>query len=195
MEDTTPKDEAKPTSKSDVEKAVESHIHYSKNDDDLLDVHIGNPLHKIVLLLQDIKKQKAFSFTLKGSVGIAGVVLVFSFLGVLGAGNVLCTKGTQTEIGTLKVLNIKQDPPSTIPFLGNLINWINNVPYFPASTVAPNRTVLVKIDESAIFLPYQPGVKLAQYNNLPVAATGSYDACSQTLTVEEPENIETYLSN
>ena len=171
MEDNTHKEEEKIGQKSDVEKAVESHIHYSKNDDDLLDVHIGNPLHKIVLLLQDIKKQKAFSFTLKGSIGIAGVVLVFSFLGVLGAGNILCAKGTQTQIGTLKVLNIKQDPPSTVPFLGNLINWINNVPYFPASTVAPNRTILVKSDGAAIFLPYEPGVKLAQYNSLPGAVS------------------------
>jgi len=38
-----------------------------------------------VELLQDIKKQKAFSFTLKGSLGIAGVALALGMFGIFGA--------------------------------------------------------------------------------------------------------------
>src|SRR5438046_1279755 len=109
MDDTAQKEEDEEKKvqpkKDDVEKFVSSHVHYSKNDDDILDVHIGNPLYKITKLLEEIKKQKAFSFTLKGSLGIAGVVLAFTFLGVLGAGNVLCSKGVQSEIGVVQILN------------------------------------------------------------------------------------------
>src|SRR5215204_929059 len=97
-EGSRPAGETPKPKETDTEKFISSHVHYNKNDDDVLDVHIGNPLHKIVKLLEDIKKQKAFSFTLKGSLGIAGVVMAFSFLGVLGAGNVLCSKGVQSEI-------------------------------------------------------------------------------------------------
>ena len=52
------------------------------NDQTLVDIHVNNPLHKIVELLQDIKTQKAFSFTLKGSVGLAGIAVAFAVVGI-----------------------------------------------------------------------------------------------------------------
>ena len=36
------------------------------NDETLIDVKVNNPLHKIVLLLQDIKKQKGLRRALRG---------------------------------------------------------------------------------------------------------------------------------
>ncbi len=173
--------------KSEAEEFISRHVHYSKNDDDVLDVHIGNPLHKIVELLQEIKKQKAFSFTLKGSLGIAGVVLAFSFLGVLGAGNVLCSKGVQTQIGTLQILNIIEPDPPAIPVISDLIAYFE-----PRDQ--HNSIVIIKKDGNVVRVPYYPGIKFADYENLPVVATGSLDSCAQSLSIKDPNGIEVYTS-
>lgn len=174
--------------KDDTEKFVSSHVHYNKNDDEILDVHIGNPLTKIVKLLEDIKKQKAFSFTLKGSLGIAGVVLAFSFLGVLGAGNVLCSKGVQSEIGTVYTLNILETDPPLIPVWSDIVAW-----FYPRSQ--HNSVVLVRNDNFVIHLPYKMGISFKDYEGLPVIATGSYDSCSRSLTVTDQNGVETFSGN
>lgn len=180
--------EEKPKPKPDeVEKFVNQHVHYSKNDDDVLDVHIGNPLTRIVKLLEEIKKQKAFSFTLKGSLGIAGVVLAFSFLGVLGAGNVLCSKGVQSEIGVIHTLNIMEPDPPAIPVWSNIVAWFS-----PRSQ--HEAVILVRSDNFVIHLPFRQGVRFVDYENLPVVATGSYDSCSRTLTVEDQNGVETFAA-
>jgi len=56
-----------------LERFLISHTGNYKGEDDILDIHIGNPFRRIIALLEDLKKQKAFSFTLKGSLGIAGL--------------------------------------------------------------------------------------------------------------------------
>jgi hypothetical protein len=130
---------------------------------------VGNPLHKIVELLQDIKKQKAFSFTLKGSLGIAGVALALGMFGIFGAGNLLCEKGTQKEIGVIKTLSVMEEEPVAIPLLSDIIDYF-------APRARHYSVVLIRKDESVISLPYSRNVNFSQYNNAPVIATGNYDA-------------------
>ncbi|OGH26413.1 MAG: hypothetical protein A3C30_04895 [Candidatus Levybacteria bacterium RIFCSPHIGHO2_02_FULL_40_18] len=173
--------------KDPVEKFISENVHYSKNKDDLLDVHIGNPLRRITELLEEIKRQKAFSFTLKGSLGIAGVILTLSILGILGAGNLLCAKGVQKQIGVVKVLNIKEKEPPAIPLFSDVIDLFFARPKH-------NSVVLVKSDDTVITLPYSRSVSLNQYASLPVIATGDYDSCGQTLTIKDPTAIEIYTS-
>src|SRR6185437_3893622 len=74
------------TAKNIIEDVIPTKVTTAKTTDDstLIDVHVGNPLRKITTLLEEIKKQKAFSFDIKGSLGIAGVVIVVAGLGVFG---------------------------------------------------------------------------------------------------------------
>ena len=97
----TREEEKEHEKKNPVERLFSENVHYSKKQDDLLDLHVGNPLRRITLLLEQIKKQKAFSFSIKGSLGIMGVALVAGTFGVLGVNNVLCDKGVQTRRGVL----------------------------------------------------------------------------------------------
>jgi hypothetical protein len=122
-----------------------------------------------VELLQDIKKQKAFSFTLKGSLGIAGVALALGMFGIFGAGNLLCEKGTQKEIGVIKTLSVMEEEPVAIPLLSDIIDYF-------APRARHYSVVLIRKDESVISLPYSRNVNFSQYNNAPVIATGNYDA-------------------
>lgn len=165
---------------------LSSHAHYNKSQDDLLDVHVGNPLRKIVLLLQDIKKQKAFSFTLKGSLGIMGVALVLSVFGIFGGGQVLCNRGVQSQIGVIKVLQVKEEPIS-VPVIGPLLSVI--VP-----SRVENRIILVKPDLSTISLIGNaasiPNTKYQLHDTYVV--TGQYDSCAQSLTVDNPASLQPY---
>jgi len=168
-----------------VEKFIEDHTSYHKTQDAILDVHVGNPLHKIVELLQEIKKQKAFSFTLKGSLGIMGVALALSVFGIFGGGKILCDKGVQSQIGVIKTLNIYDSDSSTIPVLSLFLNYFNpKTPHY--------KTILVKTDETVISVLGINNQTIQQWNNNYVIATGNYDSCSQALTVSNPDGIEIY---
>lgn len=184
-----PKTEEKPR-QNPIEKFFSDHTHYSKSQDNLVDIHVGNPLRRIANLLEDIKKQKAFSFTLKGSLGIMGVALALSIFGVFGGGKLLCDKGIQSHIGTIKTLNIQDKQSSNIPFLSPFIDLFNT---YSSSGKFHFRTILVKSDNLTIHLPYSQSVDYALFQNRAVIVTGNYDSCSQTLTPSKSQSLEFYL--
>jgi len=171
--------------KNVLEKFLISHTGNYKNEDDLLDIHVGNPLRRVVDLLQDIKKQKAFSFTLKGSLGIAGVVLVLGVFGIFGGGKLLCDKGTQTQMGTIKVLQAKELYSKPVPVLSYVLDLIA-----PPVKQIKNRMVLVKGNEIITYLPFVEGVDLTKFESMPVFATGNYDICAESLTINDPNGVE-----
>ncbi len=171
--------------KDPIGRLISENTRYTKDKDDLLDIHVGNPLRKITDILEEIKNQKAFSFTLKGSLGITGVFLALSLFGIFGGQKILCDKGTQSQIGIIKILNIKEtEPVSSIPVLSNIINFLSPKPTHP-------RTVLVKKDNSTLSLPYSRNINLVDYKDINIIATGHYDSCSQTLLINDPNGVET----
>nr|MBI5456004.1 hypothetical protein [Candidatus Levybacteria bacterium] len=184
------KPKAPQKSQDPISKFLGEHTSYSKNQDDLLDVHIGNPLRKIVVLLEDIKKQKAFSFTLKGSLGIAGVALALGVFGVFGGGQILCERGVQSQIGTIKTLNVLETDSSGILILSQFLDY-----FAPKQT--HNKVVLVKNDNLVISLSGKALINnpssLITTGGYPVIATGNYNSCSQTLTVNDAKGIEIFL--
>src|SRR3989344_7500955 len=103
---------------------LEKNVDYNKKQDDLLNVHVGNPLKRVTDLLEDIKRQKAFAFTLKGSLGLAGVAIALSVFGIFGGSKMLCDKGTQTEVGIIRILNVQEAEDSNVPILGFIIDSI-----------------------------------------------------------------------
>lgn len=170
-----------------INKFFAENTHYSKGKDDLVDLHIGNPLYKITKLLEDIKKQKAFSFTLKGSLGIAGVALALGVFGVFGGGQILCEKGVQSEIGTVKQLQfIDEYSSSSIPGLSQIMDYFNPKAYRP-------RIVLIKDDGKAIRLPFSKNVDMEKFAGMKIIATGNYNSCSQSLLVDDPKAIEYFV--
>src|SRR3989338_3621357 len=115
---------AETPSKNPISNFLRNNTSVSKTKDDstLLEIHIVNPLRKITQLLEEIKKQKVFSFTLKGSLGIMGVALALSVFGIFGGSKMLCDKGVQTKLGTLKILAVPENEPS-IPLLSPAIDY------------------------------------------------------------------------
>lgn len=184
-----PQNPQQPESHQDpVSKFLSDHTHYNKNQDDILDVHIGNPLQKIYQVLLDIKKQKVLSISAKISFGILGVAVAVGIFSIFGVSNVFCAKGVQSEIGVIKTLNVEDKTSSNIPVIGNLIDWFG----VRTNPQTHARVVLVRDDNTTIHLPYSKNVKFATYQNLPVIVTGNYDACNSTLTVQDESGVETF---
>ncbi len=160
-------------------------IKKSKNDDDLIDVHVGNPLKRITKLLEDIKQQKAFSFTLKGSLGIMGVALVIGAFGIFGGTRAFCDKGIQTKMGTLKTLTHQDRQQDT---------WIDFVPIvnFLFKKGMVNRTILITPDNQIYRVFPRGNVKVPDsYLQSPISyITGSLDSCSNTISVENQNGIQ-----
>jgi len=150
------------------------------NDQTLVDIHVNNPLHKIVELLQDIKTQKAFSFTLKGSVGLAGIAVAFAVVGVFGSNKILCDKGVQSVAGTVRILQVGEPSSQSQPLL-NRIKALLGIATLSKET--GSKRVILITNSNTIHLVFSRQSDAAAYANLSVIATGQYNTCNQELTV------------
>lgn len=169
------------------------HVHFDHNQDDLLNVHVGNPLSRITKLLEDIKRQKAFSFTLKGSLGIMGVALVLSTFGLFGGTKLLCNKGRQTHMGILTQLQTNDHQESTLPLIGPVIEYYSNLMHPEQITNPKKRIVLQTPTTDIIYLPYTKNVdysNIINTNSRTIYVTGNYDSCSKTLVPQEQSDVE-----
>lgn len=175
------------SAKNPLERFLLSHTGNYKDQEDLLDIRIGNPLGRIIKLLEEIKNQKAFSFTIKGSLGIAGVVLAISLFGIFGGGKILCDKGTQTHIGIIKILEAREIYTKPVPALSYLFEL-----FTPPQKQIKNRIILIKKDYSTLYLPFSEEVNFSKYNNFTVIVTGDYNSCSDTLIVTDPYTIQLF---
>ncbi len=174
--------------KNPLERFLLSHTGNYKDQDDILDIRIGNPLGRIVKLLDDIRNQKAFSFTLKGSLGIAGVVLVISVFGIFGGSQIICDKGSQSLVGVVKVLNAREIYSRPIPFFSYIFELVA-----PSQKYIKNRMVLVKNDSTTVYLPHSEEDDVVKFANSTVIITGNYNSCSQTLKINDSSSIETFV--
>ncbi|MEK7605330.1 MAG: hypothetical protein AAB478_02275 [Patescibacteria group bacterium] len=174
-----------------TEKLFPTHVSvdHKVTQDALLDVHIGNPLRRITQLLEEIKRQKAFSFTLKGSLGIMGVALALSVFGFFGSSKVLCDKGTQTLSGTIKSLSV-MDRPAQIPVLSTVINSANYLLFHKGWPTGTKRYVLVDLKDASTIGLQASESDLNSFLNQVVYITGGYDSCSRVLKVTQPHAIE-----
>jgi hypothetical protein len=185
--------DGKSTARKVVESIVPDGIAVDHNADEntLLDVHVGNPLRRITKLLEDIKKQKAFSFTLKGSLGIAGIALIVTTFGIFGGTKALCSKGTQSHIGVLRELSMKE--PNDRPYIVDrvMIIW-DALTGKDFSHKDRNRMILIEKDDTTIHITERvAGLSLTKFE-LPVIVTGDYDNCSRTLFLQDIQSIEQF---
>lgn len=171
----------------------ESFVHYDPDQNDLLDIHVGNPLTRITKLLEDIKKQKAFSFTLKGSLGVMGVVLIFSTFGLFGGSKLLCEKGRQTHQGKLIQLTTNDHAVSTLPLIGPVIDYYNMLMHPDFIARPKKRIILQTANAETIYIPHVNLIYYDQALGNTVLITGSYDSCSKTLRPQSQEDVEVII--
>lgn len=174
------------SAKTPIEKFIYSHTGNYKDQEDLLDIRIGNPLRKVIELLEEIKKQKAFSFTFKGSLGIAGVLMFLSVFGLFGGNKVICEKGNQSIVGYVKILNFREIYTDKVGIIDHVLNIIA----VPQKKITKRTILLTDSVGSTIYLPYNKDIDFIKYSNNLVVVTGKYNSCSNSLMIESAEGIE-----
>lgn len=163
------------------------HVEETKDDGTLINVHVGNPLEKITRLLEQIKKQKAFSFTIKGTLGIAGIALFITAFGIFGGTKAFCSRGTQSHIGVLHVLQYPKSSEQSVPLIDKIRELL-----FGQKTHIGNRIVIMENNGTISQVKYillEEGKKLEGYQ---VIVTGEYDACAQSITINDSAAVEVY---
>lgn len=182
------------TSSGGLQDYVKDHSHFSsasgRTHDDLLDIRVGNPLARITQLLQDIKKQKAFSFTLKGSLGIMGVALVISTFGIFGGTRLLCNKGRQTQVGIVRLLGTPDEADYRWPLIEPVVEYYRSFMNPDRVDNKHPRVILQTGGNETIYIPYNKEVGIEAYNQQKVLVTGEYDSCSRTLRVDDLGAVE-----
>jgi hypothetical protein len=164
-------------------------VGHNADDDTLLDIKIGNPLRKIAQLLEDIKKQKAFSFTLKGSLGVAGIVMVLTTFGIFGGTQAFCNKGTQTHTGAIRQLQITDTPDRSYIVERAMVVW-DAITGNDFTRRHRQRIILVKNPENIMTVKERvDGLALTRFEGR-VLLTGDYDSCSHTITVKDINGVE-----
>jgi len=160
----------------------ETSIHKSQHDE-LIDIHVGNPLRKITELLEDIKRQKAFSFTLKGSLGVAGIAVVIGTFGIFGGTKAFCSKGIQTKIGIVRTLSHEDITTSGLT---------KYIPFHKSLTQNKMTQRTILITENGVFhLIARKNMDVEKMSSqFPYIVTGSLDSCTNSLQVQDSESIE-----
>lgn len=184
------------TDKNILSRFLRDNSEVSKTTDDntLINIHIGDPLRRINSLLEDIKNQKAFSFNIKGSLGLAGIFVILTTFGIFGGSRVLCGKGEQSHIGKVMQLNLPQQPqsPSLIQRAQNIWEAIFGKTVQKQPT-AQNRLVLVENDKTVFHVLGSVPAGVLEVSTAPVILTGDIDSCAQTITVKDPQAVQKYV--
>jgi len=175
--------------KTAIEKTIT--VENTKDDKTLIDVHVNNPLHRITLLLEQIKRQKALTFDIKGSLGLAGVVIVLTTFGFFGGSQVLCQKGEQTHVGVLRTLDLQEEVLPTYLDRATVI-WDTIIGKKPTPTELLNRTVLIQTDQTVLHLNGALPTRLSSWQNLPVIVTGDVDSCSETISLRTTKALQVF---
>lgn len=181
---------AESNSSHPLHQYIANNTRYDKKHDDLLDIHVGNPLARITQLLQDIKKQKAFSFTLKGSLGIMGVGLVLSTFGIFGGAKLLCDKGRQTHVGIVRIMGTPDQIDYQWPLIEPVVEYYRNFMNPGQLNNKHPRVILQTGSNDTIFIPYNKEVDMGLFNKQKVLVTGEFDSCSRTLRVDNLGAVE-----
>lgn len=168
----------------------ESDVSTTHDDKTLLDVHIGNPLRRISDILEEIKRQKAFTFDIKGSLGAAGIVLVLTTFGIFGGTKAFCLKGEQFHIGRLTILNLPVEPPNN-----SLVAKLDRVWQAAKGQELPSekvtkRFLLIEQNQTIYSLIGVPNIPIIE--DISYIARGEVDTCSQTITLKSPEDLQAH---
>lgn len=188
-----------PTVSSKAEGAgvtIDKFIHMDKNatdDETMLDVKVSNPLHRITQLLQDIKNKQSTTVSMKFTIPLIALPIVLFLVFQLGRAQTACSPIFTTKTGTLKILTV-QVPTKKTGIISSLFSLFPRLPQLtqppqPSPLTQTTQSILLTETSDTITILHQPIPELNNFEDQEVLISGTYSACSQTLTLDSKENI------
>ena len=192
-----PDDTKVSSSSSGAGVTIDNLIHMDKNgsdDETMLDVKVSNPLHRITQLLQDIKNKQSTTVSMKFTIPLIALPIVLFLVFQLGRAQTACSPIFTTKTGTLKILTV-QIPTKKTGIIASLFSLFPRLPQLtqppqPSELSQTTQTILLTDTSDTIAILHSPIPELNNFQNQQVLISGTYAACSGTITLDSKENIE-----
>lgn len=167
----------------------------NQKDETLIDVKVTNPLHRITMILQDIKRRQATTIDLKFTIPLIALpvfMLIAFSLGKNASVLAACQGNTQTKIGVIYIL--KSIPATPQGLSAKISGFFSFLPFFDKTNTnqiqTVNRPILIQRDNSTMTLNNQSNVNLTPYQTRQVFATGIFNSCENTLTLQSADDVQ-----
>lgn len=162
------------------------------DDSTLIDIKVSNPLKRIYDLLAEIKKHQSTTLSLKFTIPLIALPVFLFAAFQLGRGETACIPLTTTKVGVLKniTVDVPKNPPSGLMRLLAVFRKTQKVT--PASElVTADRAVLINAWGETLTIVHEAstGAILKGLENQKVMVTGTYSACTSSITLESGKNV------
>lgn len=180
---------ADPQETTPLEKKV-----VKNSSDDLLDIQVHNPLHKIIKILEDIKNHQSTTFSLHLTIPLIALPIFIAVLfGVFQMGKIqaACFPAFTSRIGVMHTISVDV-PKTNTGFFTQFIPFLPNVSLAAAKSL--NKMTRFLLISDTTLEPIQVikniSLDLSSFENAQVILSGTYSACTNTITLDSVKNIE-----
>lgn len=168
------------------------------DDETLINLKVSNPLHRIIMILKDIKRRQATTIDLKFTIPLIAlpVFMIIAFsLGKNSSVLAACGGNIQTKIGLLYTLQAtgsnqpglfeqaKQTVAANLPFLAPILTTNDQ-------RLTTNHQILIQRDNTAITIENPKNIPLTTYNTRQVFVTGKVNTCENTIEVKNDSDVQ-----
>lgn len=154
-----------------------------EDDESLINVKVANPLAKITKLLKDIKSHQSTTVSMRFTIPLIALPVVFILAFQLGRGQSSCHEYQASLIGTLKTIEIMRQPEEN--FFTQIIGFL---PFWDNQSKITDQSILILGNEEVITIENPTAVNLRDFSNAIVS--GKYSGCNKTIILEDKQNIQ-----
>lgn len=175
------------------EKPVEKKV-VKNSSDDLLDIQVHNPLHKIIKILEDIKNHQSTTFSLHLTIPLIALPIFIAVLfGVFQMGKIqaTCLPSFTSRIGVIKTIGVEV-PKSNTGFFAQFLPFLPGVSAASAKSYTKATRFLLISDTTLEPIQVIKNIPLtmSSFENTQVILSGTYSSCTNTITLDSTKNIE-----
>lgn len=161
-----------------------------QDDESIVKVSVNNPFKRIIKLLEELKSKQATTLSLRFTIPLIALPIVFFLAFQLGRSQVPCQKYETSLIGNIKniLISKKENPPlavrvvSFIPFMKD---------FFEPNRIVENQSLLLEGNNITTILN-NSSLILKNFEGKKIILTGVYSTCENTFTLENPQNLNLY---
>lgn len=160
------------------------------SDDDLVDVQIHNPFHKILKILNDIKMHQSTTFAFRFTIPLIALPIFLLAAFQLGRAQTSCATQISSKIGTIEQVTA-QIPKDSPGIWATIWSFLPSIPSLTPQKelIGETRTLLVDARGETLTIVHPTNIHFEDYRKTRVILTGKLSVCTSTLTVDSPQNI------
>ncbi|MBI2593631.1 hypothetical protein HYW44_03235 [Candidatus Daviesbacteria bacterium] len=165
-------------------------VHAEKETDDssLINVKVNNPFEKIIRYLKDIRDKQSTTVALKFTIPLIALPIAILMAFQFGRYQSQCNSYFSSQIGTVENIQMARKTAPDNWFL-KLLGYLPGLGDVYLKKELLTQPVLIISPETNTLIDNQTSLSLDKFTKSKVLLSGDYNSCTQTLTLDSPENI------